>query len=192
MKKEIRKNLIKKNKKHNSLFLIPHSSKSEGFTLIEVLIYVAIIGSVVSSFLLFNLSILNSGSKSYATQEVNGNLRIALDIVGERIRAAEGVTVSNSVFDTNPGTLSLVMSDGAKNPTVFDVSGGILRITEGVDDPINITTDEVNLTNVVFTNLTASSSRENIRIEITGGLRNAADANTSYTNSIQTTVSVRQ
>jgi prepilin-type N-terminal cleavage/methylation domain-containing protein len=167
----------------------------KGFTLIETLIYLAIVGGAVSGFVLFSLGVGDSRSKNYVVQEVHGNTRTALGIISQRLRAAEAVNTASSTFGTDPGVLSLQMSDAAKNPTVIDLTAdnGVLQVTEGASSSVAITSDEVNITNLVFTNLTASSTRENIRVEITAEYNNpSGDVEFTYTQSLQTAVSVRQ
>lgn len=167
----------------------------EGFTLIETLIYIAIIGMVVVSFVVFAMSISDSRNKAYVISEVQANHRTALNIISQRIRSAETVNIIGSIFDSDPGALSLAMANGSKNPTIINLNqdDGILQITEGTAGPIAITSDEVKITDLVFTNLTGGEERKNIRIEITIVFNNAdTDIEYNYSQSLQTAVSLRQ
>jgi len=167
----------------------------KGFTLIETLIYLAIVALAVTSFLVFSIGIANSRTKNYVSQEVQGNSRTGLDLITQRIRAATGLNTASSTFGADPGVLSLVMADNAKNPTIIDLSAddGVLQIAEGVGSTVPITSDEVKVTNLVFGDLSASSTRENIRIEITVEYNNNSnDVEFTYTQSLQTAVSIRQ
>lgn len=168
---------------------------SKGFTLIETLIYIAIIGTAVTSFVVFAISIGEPRNKTFVTQEVQANMRTAMDLVSQRIRAATGVNAGTSTFGSDPGVLSLVMADSSKNPTVIDLSvdNGILRITEGVSSPVAITSDEVQVTNLVFTNLTPSGERESIRVALTIEYNNTSgDVEFNYAQSATTTITIRQ
>lgn len=166
-----------------------------GFTLIELLIYIAIVGAVAVTFVNFSVSISNSGNKSFVVQEVHGNGRVALDLISQRIRAATGVNTGSSTFNSDPGVLSLEMADAAKNPTIINLTAddGVLQIKEGASSAIAITSDEVKITNLVFTNLTPTGARENIRIQLTVGYNNSSgDVEYTYSKSFQTAVSLRQ
>ncbi len=165
-----------------------------GFTLIETLIYITIVGLVISSFIAFSISISNSRNKTYVVQEVQANARVALDLISQRMRASNGVNIGQSTFDSDPGELSLAMTDIVKNPTVInlDQDDGILQITEGTSDPIAIISDKVKITNLVFTNLNPGGEKENIRIEITTEYNNSGDIEYSYSQNWQTAVSIRQ
>ena len=167
----------------------------KGFTLIETLIYLAIVSLAVTSFMVFSIGIGNSRTKNYVTQEVQGNTRTGLGLITQRIRAATGVNASSSIFDTDPGVLSLVMADAAKNPTIINLTAdnGVLQIQEGVGSSVVITSEAVKITNLVFTDLSASSTRENIRVEITVEYNNTSgDVEFTYSQSLQTAVSLRQ
>lgn len=168
---------------------------SQGSTLIEMLIYIAVVAMVLSSLVLFSISIVSSRSKTYVVQEVQANTRVALAILSQKIRASNGVDTSTSQFGSDPGKLTLFMSDPSKNPTVFDLDqdDGVLRITEGASLPVTLVSDEVKVTHLMFTNLTGSSTHENIRIEMTVGFNNTGtNVEYDYTQSVQTSVSSRQ
>lgn len=165
-----------------------------GFTLIEVLVYVGVIGGILTSFILFSLSVSESRQKAYVAQEVQGSLRTSVDIVTGRLRAATGVNTGSSTFDVDPGILSLVMADPTKNPTIIDLSAddGSLRITEGAGSPEILTGPRISVTHLVFRDLTVpSSGRENIGIELTFSAIGDGQAHT-YSKSARTSVSIRQ
>ncbi len=166
----------------------------DGFTLIEVIIYITIIGAVLSAFVAYFLSLSNIRNKTYAVQEVQGNVRTVFDVITQKIQSANAVNSSTSVFGSDPGLLSLSMSSGALNPTIIqlDEDNGVLQIKEGLSDYVSITSDEVKVSNLQFTDLTSASTRENIRIEYTIDYATSTDVSFEYGQSIQTAVSVRQ
>lgn len=144
----------------------------KGFTLVELIIYVAMIGVVVIGFLNFGLNVIYTGEKSEIRQEVQRNATYALQRVLSKIKEANAVNAGSSTFDSHPGVLSLEMEDSAVDPTVFDISGGILRMTEGVSSPVNLIPAELEATNLVFSNLSVSGRTSNIKIELTARHRN--------------------
>lgn len=164
---------------------------NKGFTLIEILIYIAIIGGVVATFVSFALQITNSRNKTYAVQEVQANIRTALGIVTQKIRSANSINTSTSIFDVDPGYLSLAMTSSTLNPTIFGLNqdNGVLEMKEGTSASSTITADEVNITNLQFTNLT-DSGREHVRIQMTAEF-SSTNTNFSFSQSIQTAVSTR-
>jgi type II secretory pathway pseudopilin PulG len=182
---------MKKTIRHNLLFL----KNNNGFTFIETIIYVAIIGTVVASFVTFSISISNSRNKTYVVQEVQANARMAMNLISQKIRLANGINIASSTWDADPGVLSLSMSSSTLNPTIINLSAddGILQIKQGNGATVPIVSDKVQITNLVFTNLTASSTRGNVKIQITTQYNNASgDVHFSYSQTLQSAASLRQ
>jgi len=153
---------------------------SKGFTLIEVLIYIAIIGIVITSFITFAMSIGSSRTKTYVVQEVHANARVALDLISQKITLADDVV---SPAEGNSGS-SLELD----NPDItFSVNNGVLKI-----DDTAITSDEVNVFSLSFTNLAPSGERDNIRVQMTVEYRGDGSKEYEYSQSLQTAISIRK
>lgn len=163
-----------------------------GFTLIETIIYIAVIGGVFVALASFVLTISGSRNKSYAEQEVNANTRLALSVISHKIKSASGINIGASVFDVHPGILSLAMGSSTLNPTVIALSDGRLAITEGAGAQQFITSQRVTITNLVFTNLTGDSNRGNIGININFTFASSSDSSYNFSSNLQTTVSLRE
>jgi Tfp pilus assembly protein PilW len=149
-------------------YLVKQLEKNQtGVTLLELLIYVALVSILAVVFVNFTLDIVGTSQKARVKQEAQQNARIALERISRTIREANGLNVGSSTFGSHPGVLSLSMDNAAVNPTVFDISGGVLRITEGVGAPQALTSDDFNVTNLVFTNRSISGRTTNIKTEIT-------------------------
>ena len=162
----------------------------KGFTLIESLLYVAIVGGIVTSLVFFGLAISDARSKNYVAQEVQANGRTALQIIASRIRESTNATVAN------PQTLSLEMPNPSKNPTVINLDGGgSIQMQEGTTSGVSLVSDEVKVTNLVFTDATGAGGidRKNIRIDITVEY-NAPGGSVAfaYSTNFRTAVSERQ
>lgn len=79
----------------------------KGFTLVEVLVYTALlvlIVTIVSSFIVWAMRIQ---TKSKAIREVSTYGNRVMEYMLSEIREAKGVYTPTSVFHTNPGQLSL-------------------------------------------------------------------------------------
>lgn len=163
--------------------------KNSGFTLIETIIYIAIIGLVITSFIFFSISVSDSRNKNYVVQEVQANARVALNLISQIIRQASDANINN-------GSLFLTMDDENKNPTIINLNqdDGSLMIKQGVGDPIEINSNNIKVTQLIFTNLTKDSAeRENIRIQMTVEYDNeSSDIIFNYSQTLQTSVSLRQ
>lgn len=138
---------------------------SKGFTLIELIIYIALTSIFIVAAILFAWDIIYAGAKSSVQQELNHNLRFAAKRIAYEIRNAESV---NSVTATS---ITLGMSDSARDPTVIDLSSGRIRIGFGssgscpISSPCFLTTDDISITTLNFTDLSSGGS-ENIRFSI--------------------------
>lgn len=159
-----------------------------GFTLIETLIYIAITGVILFSFVFFSLSISDSRDKNYVVQEVQANSRLALDLIAQKIRRADDVIAPTNGNSSNSLTLDMPASE--PNMT-FSVIGGTLNITEGaIDTPI--TSNKINVSGLTFINLAGSGERDSIRVELAVEYKAFGDVKFSYSESIDTAVSIRK
>lgn len=168
--------------------------KSKGFTLIELLIYLAIVSVVLTSLVMFSISIAAARSKTFVAQEVQSNGRYALNLISQKIRTAGSIDNSQSVFNSHPGILTLNMSDPDDHPTVIQLNeNNQITITSGGTSPIAITSNQVSVTNLTFTDLTGDSERANIGISLDIQYYNpGASSDYDYQDSWATAVSLRQ
>jgi Tfp pilus assembly protein PilW len=160
-----------------------------GFTLIEFLIYISIVGLIL--VLMTNLfwNVILGGTKENSYQEVQQNGRFAIFKMKQEIKKAIGI--NNPLPGSSANSLSLVMANPIFNPTVFDLNGGKLRITKGGSSPIEITTDQINVSSLSFTNLSYSDTPGTVMVEMTIENLNPANRN-EYQASIdlKTTISL--
>lgn len=145
----------------------------QGFTLVELLVYMGILTVFLTTSIVFAIDLIKTSQRARISLEVQQNIRFAMERMVREIRAADDLNAGASTFETSPGVLSLAHDNGSLDPTVFDVSGGILRITQGAGSAIDLTTDDVAITNLVFHNYSVSGKTTNIQIEITIQYRNA-------------------
>ena len=166
-----------------------------GFTLIEVLIYIALFSFAVTSFVLFSLSVSYGRNKNYAVSEAQANARIVLEFVERNIRSAILLDIASSTFNADPGVLALVTASTTLNPTIIDLDSddGRMRITQGTSSPVFITSNKVKVTRLIFQNLTGSSTRAHIHFDATVGYRNiSGDHEYDYSQNIQSGASIRR
>jgi type II secretory pathway pseudopilin PulG len=166
-----------------------------GFTLVESLIYIGVLAMAITGFVYFIISITNARNKSYVAEEVQTSMRSALEVVSRRIRNASGVNDASSTYVIDPGVLSLAMVASAKNPTIInlDANDGTMFLKEGTSTAVAITSNNVKVTNLVFTDLTGGGERRNIKVEMTMEYNNpSGDVNFNFSQSLETAVSLRR
>ena len=140
----------------------------QGFTLIELILSIALTSIIIGAASAFMIDIFKARSKSTTVLEVQQNVRFAMNKMNYSIRnSAGGINAGSSSFSpTDPGSIYLEMGAGAADDIVFDVSGGRLRMTVGGGSPEFLTTDEVEVTRLIFTNNTVTGSPRNVSIDL--------------------------
>jgi type II secretory pathway pseudopilin PulG len=164
------------------------------FTLIEIIIYLAIVGMVALTLVTYSITVSTSRGKAAVVSEVQANARLALDMMRQKIRTASAINTGagTSVFNSHPGVLSLAMPNALENPTIFDIdtTSGRLRMKIGANPAEFLTSDEVSVTNLRFINLT-DGPREHVRIFVTLRYKNAGSVDYQYEYSVESAVSVK-
>ena len=164
---------------------------SRGFTLIELLLYTLLIGITLLtvSGLLFLLMATRTKNATIAEVEQQG--AFAMGLMTQTVRSATGITVP--VTGTSGTLLMLTVPAGANNPTVFDVSGGALRISEGTPAAVNfLTSTRVTLSALTFQNLSRSGTNGTIRIQFTlSSVNNNGRNEYSFTKTFYGSATVR-
>ena len=165
---------MKENQNLNSVFNFIRrwfKAKPSGFTLIEILIYSAllvIIGGVASAYF---IQISNISETALRSRESLDNARRAMNVITQEIRHAEAVYTSTSVFDTNPGQLSLETTrdlPADENTTYVDFyldDGGIYLKRETKTEEL-ITSEKVQVTDFTFTHLTGGTGNS-VQVSLT-------------------------
>jgi len=168
-------------------------SNQKGATLIELIIYISIVGMILTTISVFLLDVLSYRIKTVAISEIAINGRLIQDRLHDAIRHAQAVNTSGSTFGSDPGVLSLDMVDSADDPTVFSLTGndGQFQMSQGVSANMLLTSDSVEVTNLVFTNLTSADDVGIIQVQYTLKTTNPSSSKEyDYEESFQTTLRI--
>ncbi len=164
--------------------------KRKGFTLIELLLYISI-SVVLLLFVSFFLSLLlESKIKNQTIAEVDQQGMQVLEIMTQTLRNATVINApavgSSSAISFSVGTL-----DPAKNPTIFDISNGVIRIKEGSDPIIDLTSNKVTASGI-FENITRPTTNGMMRIQLTiSSVNNSGKSHYDATKTFYNSVSLR-
>lgn len=140
-------------------------AREKGFTLIELLLYVSLTAMMLLSVSIFLSVILQARVKNQTIAVVEQEGARVNQIINQTIRNA--TAINSPAPGGSAATLSLNTAVPANNPTVFDLSGGTLRITEGEGSPVALTSNLVIVSSLNFHNLTVPSSPPNVRFSFT-------------------------
>lgn len=141
-----------------------------GFTLLELLLFVATSGTLLLVASLFISVLLQTQVKHQATLEIEESGAQALLAIGRTIREADSIT--SPVQGTSASSTTLAFAASGRNPTILDLSGGSLRIAENNGQPTPLTGQQVVASNLTFENLSRTNTPGILRIQFTLSLPN--------------------
>jgi len=132
----------------------------KGFTIIEFLIYIAILAIAIVGMGLISSNIFRVGVRTDIVQEVSHNGRFAIQRIGQAVRESSVIIKPQ----TEGSSLELSFKDPDKNPTIFDIFEGKLRIKEADNNYIELTTSRVTINKLVFKKVSDDSVRVEMNI----------------------------
>ena len=142
----------------------------KGFTLLELLIYVAIFSTIIGAIV--GLAVLASGQKisSQVTADINYQGESVMSLITQTVHQATSITTPTP--GNSSGNLTLVMPAASANPTTFssynDGSTNRIQINEGSPAVQNkLTNAHANVTNLVFTNQSLTGTKGSVLIQFT-------------------------
>jgi Tfp pilus assembly protein FimT len=162
--------------------------KRGGFSLFELLIYIAVLSAIVVVISNILISLSRSNGQSQARSEVNSSIRFANELLRQDIKNASIITTPAS--GTSSSSLNLT-----RNGVVisYDVLNGVLRRTEdGVLSSVtnsNISVDNLNFTRIENTNTEFSKTNISIKVNMTFRY-NSTSPDWVYSTSLENTVSL--
>lgn len=165
--------------------------KEAGFTLIELLLYISLVSIMIFSIVTLYMGLVAARVKNQAVGEVEQQATQVIQIITQTARNA---TAINSPSLNSSGTLlSLAVVDGTKNPTVFDSSAGVMRITEDAGSAAALTSGSVVVSGLTFSNLSSSGSPGTVRVQFTLTFVNPSGRNEyDYSKTFYGSASIRQ
>lgn len=142
------------------------SKINNGFSLVELILYVALLSIIVSSLVIFGVNVVLIRSKVRVEQEVITNARLVGKRINYEIRNATGI---NSV---GAQSISLSNTDVAKNPTVIAFSNGRVTIGWGSSGncpsstPCYLTSKDVVVQSLLFDDMSSGTTPQSIKFEV--------------------------
>jgi type II secretory pathway pseudopilin PulG len=137
--------------------------RTGGFTLVEVLLYVSLMGILLGAISLLFVLMLQARADHEAVAEVEGQGAHAMQAILQVTRDAQGIL--GPATSSPSSTLTLAVTTSTLSPTVFELSTGTIRMREGSFAPTMLTTNRVAISNLTFQNLTRPNTSGTVRIE---------------------------
>ena len=139
-------------------------SKRSGYTLMEAVVYVAVLA--VFSVIAVNTIIIIVGSSKHvrAERSVNSVAQVAFERIVRDTRTAVSVDTIGSAFDAHPGALSLNNPD--TSTTRFYVENGAIKVRENGVYTGTLTASTTAVDNLVFRFINHGTVQA-VRVEMT-------------------------
>ena len=135
----------------------------KGFTLIETLIYSAIMVIVLGGIFMTFYSIMTTSDSLRYQIELIENAKFLEQKFKWALTGAEGINIPAISSASSP--ILSINKPGVANPLIIDLDGGIVRIASGNESPIPLTNNFVIVSTISFENFSLSSDTQNtIRI----------------------------
>lgn len=94
-------------------------ARQKGYTLIELLLYVAIVGALLTSVTMFYGSAIEARVKGQSISEVEQQGALAIEYITQTIRNANAILAPD--MGTTGSSLVLSVPTGSLSPTTFDL-----------------------------------------------------------------------
>lgn len=161
-----------------------------GYTLIELLLYVVIVGTLLTATSVFFALNASTRAKTQVMNEVEQQGAYAVQYIARTIRNASAV--SSPTIGTSSSSLTVTVPTAALSPTIFNVTGNTLQVKEGTAAAIPLTSSDVNVTNITFKNVSRSTTTEAVQISLTlSHINPSSRTEYNYTETFTTTAAVR-
>ncbi len=148
-----------------------------GFTLVELLVYIAVSTVALLVFVTFMVDVSRSAARARVAQEVHQNAQFVLDRLAQEVRSSQLVDVGSSTFGNDVGTLALTTSTGTHT---FALASNVVTLGGAP-----LTSASVRVTKLRFTNATPAVTVQ-LRVE------DATSSVNPQTIEFQTTLVPRQ
>lgn len=129
----------------------------------ELLVVIAVFTIIIGSMAKFFISTISGRAKVQTHIEAQEQARLAEDHLIYEIRRAKALVASSNfginLAASSGSSLGLTMPDAAKSPTTFSVASGILYIQQGANAKVALTSNDVSVTNLTFSNLSPVGGR---------------------------------
>lgn len=170
----------------------------KGFTLIEMLMYVAIMIVVGSVLVVFIPQVTRQNAYMQAKSEVLDNATSIMATMEKEIKHSVSVYIPTTVFDTSPGQLSLetrfnTISTEESTFVDFYVDDDRLYIKREEQSAQLLLSDKIKIDSLIFTNLNAGGDYPVIRIALTASYDSSSSEVSAQSQvTLTSTVSARE
>lgn len=137
--------------------------KNRGFTLIETILYSALIAATIGAMLAVTYQIIQ-GSRA-VSEKINSGEEAAFVIAKIKWALSSASTINSPGSGASSSTMSLSLADYTKNPVVFSLDNGVVYLQKHGGIRVPLTSSRIVVNNLIFTHIPASGKKpEGVRI----------------------------
>ncbi len=137
----------------------------QGFTIVEMLIYVGIFSVVAGALIAFIQITSQSRINNQVVLDVNDQSVFILKIITQDLRNASAINLPAT--STSSNLLSINTAQASTSPTIFSISSGIVYRTQGNGQPIALNNNKIQISNLEFLNLSKSGTPGSVKVSFT-------------------------
>jgi type II secretory pathway pseudopilin PulG len=169
--------------------------EKKGITLIEVLVYIALLALASVIIVSFVISLITTQNKISLEKDTWENAQFAIDRISRDIQKASTINEGESTFEVNPGelTLNTYINSGDINTTAvkYYISNDRLYTKEGDGAAEPLTGENVNVTNFYLKKYSPASVPPIVQVDISVEKSQGASGDLQASASASTSVSLR-
>ena len=139
----------------------------KGFSLVEVLIYAALLIGITFFIVQSTVTLLKSHSKISLDRSVEYSAESAMNKMIAEIKNASSINLAGSSLGTNPGTLFLSGTEsGASYTILFSIQNGVVVFSKNGAPNVPVTSSDVSVSNLMF-RATSTLNSSAVKVDLT-------------------------
>lgn len=142
-------------------------TNKNGFTLIEIILYVTIISIIITIITNFGLDTLKERGEQEIKQSVEQDANFVINKITSEIENAKKINRFESVFGTSLPNGKIVLNKKNNTVVTISLSGSSVYYQEGINSPERISSPDINITKLNFlTNTTGANTPKEIQVKL--------------------------
>jgi type II secretory pathway component PulJ len=157
-----------------------------GFTLLEALVYLALFSIMMGGCLVAVYAVIESSGRNEAKIQIQEEANFLFGTFNWVLSGANGIGIG-----TQANTLTVYKFSSSQNPFVFDISDGVIRLSEGSGLPQGLSSNTIQVVNFHVQDIPASGGlSEGVVISFTLKIKTSQGVGVSQ--NFETTNYIRQ
>jgi len=144
--------------------MIQHNATKKGFTLIEVIIYIALLSIVLVFMMSIFQEMIFLKAKVNDKAEILDNAQFSMNKIVTYLRATD--TLNSPQFSQTVNTLSIDTEVPSESPLLIYAENNVLKLKKGSADPVELTNDRVVVNALSFTNNKYGEQEDIIQVNL--------------------------